>query len=244
MNTHPAAGFRFTWAALETQLRGLVSRGYQTMRMRDYLDYKASGAKHPVVVVRVDIDFSLQKTRRLAELLDSLGIRATFFVRLHAPEYNPFSFEGYRVLRAVRDAGHELGYHSEVVDQAAIWDEDPAVSLRRDLDVMKKMLDVDVVGVASHGSNSGLNNLDFWRGRDPAEFGLRYEAYDTQPRFNLFHESVFVSDSNWTYWKCYRNGVLDPEDRRTPVEHADEGPQVLTLLVHPDTYFDRHFYEG
>lgn len=235
--------FHFTWSTLAAQLRAVVDLGYRPLRCCDYPEYKAKGSREPVVILRVDIDFSLQKTRRLAGILDELDLRGSFFVRLHAPEYNPFSFEGYRVLRHLRDAGHELGYHSEVIDQSVIWNEPPEECLRRDLDVMRRMLDVEVVGVASHGGTTGLNNLDFWRRHTPAEFGLLYEAYDTQPEFNLFQESVYVSDSNWTYWKCYRNGVLDPEDRRTPAEHASEGHRVLTLLIHPDTYFERHFYE-
>ena len=31
--------------------------------------------------------------------------------------------KNYRILKSIRDSGHEIGYHSEIVDQAAIWDE-------------------------------------------------------------------------------------------------------------------------
>jgi hypothetical protein len=78
-------------------------------------------------------------------------VKGSFFVRLHAPEYNPFSFENYLVLREIRDTGHEIGYHSEVIDQSAIWNEDAAQCLRRDLAVLSAMFDIQIKGVASHG---------------------------------------------------------------------------------------------
>lgn len=124
-----------------------------------------------------------------------------------------------------------------------MWEEDPAASLRRDLAVMEAMLGQRIVGVASHGGLTGLNNLDFWTAHRPGEFGLLYEAYDHEPEFNVFQESLYVSDSEWTRWKCYDKGRLIEGDRRSPAELALDGHAVLHTLVHPDTYYDRHFYE-
>ena len=108
---------------------------------------------------------------------------------------------------------------------------------------METALNIKVQGVASHGGMTGLNNLDFWRQHKPKEFNLLYEAYDHEPEFNLFQESLYVSDSNWTSWKCYLNGIFQIDDKRTPAEHAREEHRVLALLIHPETYYDRHFYE-
>ena len=43
--------------------------------------------------------------------------------------------------------------------------------------------------------------------------------------------------------KSYENGVLLEGDRRTPTEHFKDKPPLINMLIHPDTYFDRHFYE-
>ena len=123
------------------------------------------------------MDFSLSRAERLAAIYGDLGIKATFFIRLHAKEYNPFDFENFRILRAIQKAGHEIGYHSEIVDQAAIWHEEASTALRRDLAVMEAMLGSKVFGAASHGGLTALNNLDFWTDHDASEFGLSYEAY-------------------------------------------------------------------
>jgi len=236
--------FHFTFANIEHQLAVAVANGYQFLTCGGYVQKKAAGAL-PVktLVNRVDIDLSCKKAKRLAEIFNRLGVKGSFFVRLHAPEYNPFSFENYRILKAIRDSGHEIGYHSEIIDQAAIWDEDAEDCLERDLEVLNTMLHIKVKGIASHGGMTGLNNLDFWKDKKATDFGLLYEAYDEQPEFNLFKESFYISDSNWTYWKCYNKGQEVVGDRRWPSEHAKDGHPLIYLLIHPDTYFDRHFYE-
>ncbi|RMG40023.1 MAG: hypothetical protein D6732_03505, partial [Methanobacteriota archaeon] len=227
---------------LEDQYRSALDAGYQIITCAEYFELK-NNLPPLTIVNRVDIDLSVKKAERLRDIFDRLGIRGTFFVRLHAPEYNPFSFENYRILKSIRDSGHEIGYHSEILDQAAIWEEDAADCLRRDLEILNLMLDIRVKGIASHGGMTGLNNLDFWKVRSPAEFGLLYEAYEESDRFNLFRNAFYISDSEWTQWKCYDKGRLCPDDRRSFGEHIADRHELIYLLIHPDTYYDKHFYE-
>ena len=85
--------------------------------------------------------------------------------------------------------------------------------------------------------------MDFWKDKKPSDFDLLYEGYDHQPEFNLFQEAFYVSDSEWTRWKCYDKGKLIEGNRKTFLEHAKDGHSLIYLLIHPDTYFDNHFYE-
>jgi hypothetical protein len=235
--------FIFKFAKINEHFQDALDQGYQIITCRDYIDYKKDGRKNKVLINRVDIDFSCTKARRLAVIFNELNIKGTFFVRLHAPEYNPFSFENYRCLKFIRDSGFEIGYHSEVIDESVIWDEDAENCLKRDISILEKMLDVKTYGVASHGGLTGLNNLDFWKDKKPSDFGLLYEAYDKNPEFDLFANSLYVSDSNWTYWKCYDRGILKEGDNRSLGEHCRDGAPVIYSLIHSDTYFDEHFYE-
>lgn len=235
---------QFTFESIERQLGAAIAQGYEFMTCARYVAGKAAGSlPERTLVNRVDIDFSCTKARELAAIFNRLGVKGTFFVRLHAKEYNPFSFENYRVLKFIRDSGHEIGYHSEIVDQSVIWDEDAADCLRRDIDVLNRMLGIHIQGVASHGGMTGLNNLDFWKDTLPSDFGLLYEGYDTTPEFDLFNTSFYISDSEWTRWKCYDNGVQRADDRRSLEEHVQGGHPLIYLLIHPDTYFQGHFYE-
>ena len=233
---------QFTFENLEGQYRVALDAGYEFITCIEYAERKED-LPALTVVHRVDIDLSVKKAERLCDMFDQLGIKSSFFVRLHAPEYNPFSFENYRILKKIRDSGHEIGYHSEIVDESVIWKEDASSCLRRDLDVLKRMLDIPLDGIASHGGMTGFNNLDFWKDKDPTEFGVIYEAYDKTDSFNLFENSFYISDSEWTQWKCYNKGNLCQGDRRTPTEHFQDRHPLIYMLIHPDTYFNRHIYE-
>lgn len=236
--------FRFTYQSLENQLRKAVSIGYSFMTIEEY--YEKSKKKllpKKIIINRVDIDFSCKKAKILAEIFNELDIKATFFVRLHAKEYNPFDFENYLCLKYIKETGHEIGYHSEVVDESVIWDEKPDVCLQRDIDVLERLLDIKIKGIASHGGMTGLNNLDFWKDKKVMDYNLLYEAYENSDNFNLFFNSFYISDSEWTRWKCYKDGKLILNDNRDFGEHLDDGHDVIYLLIHPDTYYARHFYE-
>ncbi len=233
----------FTFENIEAYFQAALNQGYDIITCRDYIHYKKTHCQHKILVNRVDIDVSVKKAYRLASIFNKLAIKASFFVRLHANEYNPFSFENYRILKFIRDSGHEIGYHSEVNDEAMIWQETAESCLKRDLDILNKMLNINTVGVASHGGMTGINNLDFWKDKTPQSFGLLYEAYDTQPDFDLYNHSFYISDSCWTYWKCYHHGKLINNDRRSLGEHVNDNHPIIYSLIHPETYYDLHFYE-
>jgi hypothetical protein len=234
----------FTFAYITKQLNSLIQAGYCFANCRQYVEYKKSGdIPHKLVVLRVDIDLSVRKAETLLNIFNSLSIKATFFIRLHAPEYNPFSFENYRIIKSIISSGHEIGYHSEIVDQAYIWNEDPRECLIRDINIINKMFGVTINGVASHGGMTGLNNLDFWKINKPADFGLLYEGYDEEDSYNLFASSFYISDSEWVRWKCYKKGVLVANDFRSPSEHIVDQHNLIHLLIHPDTYYIDNIYE-
>lgn len=235
--------FNFTFKKLTEQLKEALANDYHFIPCKEYIDYKKQGNKDKIIVNRVDIDFSIHKAKKLAMIFNQLGIKATFFIRLHAKEYNPFSFENYKILKFIKESGHEIGYHSEIIDEAAIWDEKAEECLVRDMEILNKMLNIKILGAASHRGLTEFNNLDFWKNKKASDFGLLYEAYDQTPNFNLFHDSFYVSDSDWTSWKCYNKGILVEGDKRSLGEHVKDNHQVIYLLIHSDTYYDEHFYE-
>lgn len=237
--------FHFTFKNIKEQYKTSIESGYEIITCEGYVERKKSlSLSDKIIVNRVDIDFSVKKADTLLSIFNELGIKATFFLRLHAPEYNPFSFENYRIIKQIILSGHELGYHSEIVDQSVIWNENADECLIRDVEIINKMFNVNIKGVASHGGMTGLNNLDFWKDKKPSDYGLLYEGYDKQSGFNLFQESFYISDSEWTQWKCYDKGKLILDDKRSLSEHVKDNHKLIYLLIHSDTYFENHFYEN
>ena len=73
-----------------------------------YHDYQS----HPrCVILRHDIDNSLPQALRLAEIEAEEGVKSTWFVLLRTDFYNPASAASQRILRRIRELGHEIGLH-------------------------------------------------------------------------------------------------------------------------------------
>jgi len=236
--------FHFTFNNIQHQYMAAIDSNYKFITCSDY--YNLKKRNKPIVktiVNRIDIDVSVKKAEKLIDIFNDLNIKASFFIRLHANEYNPFSFENYRIIKKAIQTGHEIGYHSEIIDQSAIWNENAIDCLIRDIDVINRIFNIKIYGVASHGGMTGLNNLDFWKDKKAEDFGLLYEAYDIQPNFDLFNNSFYISDSEWIRWKCYNRGKLVHNDNRTFEEHLKDEHNLIYLLIHSDTYFNNHFYE-
>jgi hypothetical protein len=229
--------FQFTFSNIEKQYKQAIVDGYLFVTCEEYASLRCNNLSDKTIIHRIDVDYSIKKAERLGEIFNKLGIKASFFIRLHAPEYNPFSFENYRIIKFLIDSGHEIGYHSEVIDQEAIWQENAEENLIRDIDVINRIFNIEIKGTASHGGMTGLNNKDFWKERKAETYGLMYEAYE------FLKEAFYISDSEWTQWKCYDKGVLVKGERKTFGEHLKDGHPLIYLLIHSDTYFDHNFYE-
>lgn len=233
----------FTFENLKKSYQKAIDLGYEIITCENYYYRKKSLKGKKIIVNRIDIDIYFNRTDQLLSVFNELGIKGTFFIRLHAHEYNPFSFESFRIVKNLINSGNEIGYHSEIIDQSHIWNESAETSLLRDIKVFNAMYDYKIKGVASHGGFTGYNNLDFWKNKNIKDYGLLYEAYDEKPGFDLFKNSFYISDSEWYRWKCYDKGVLCDSVSKTFSNHLDDDHNLIYLLIHSDTYFKNHPYE-
>jgi hypothetical protein len=64
------------------------------------------------VLLRHDVDLSLEAALEMAQLEQSLGVRATYFLMTESVFYNLDSELGRATLRALRDLGHAVGLHA------------------------------------------------------------------------------------------------------------------------------------
>ena len=64
------------------------------------------------LLLRHDVDLSLDAALRLAELEAEAGAQATYFLMTRSVFYNLASFEGERTLVRLRELGHRVGLHA------------------------------------------------------------------------------------------------------------------------------------
>ena len=159
---------------------------------------------------------------------------------MHSAAYNILNFGTLCLLHDLISDRDEIGLHTELMDAEGFLEADGAVTLRSEIALVETVLGVKLMDSASHGDINQHSNLNFWHKRKPSEFGQLYVAYDPK----LWEGCRYISDSEWTRWKAYNNGVLLDGDRRTPELHAqNDGPDVIYSLTHPDCWYENYIHE-
>jgi hypothetical protein len=157
-----------------------------------------------LILMRHDIDLSLENCLRFARIEHELGVRATYFVRVHGRLYNPFEFHSYRSLQEIESLGHELGLHYEPGFAVAVG-EDPAAMVRREKAILEAILDHPIASASAHlPGKTGATVND----SNKESFGIAYEAYS--PR--LVKDFKYLSDSNGRWREgclCQHLGSFD-----------------------------------
>ena len=162
------------------------------------------------LILRHDIDQSIQAARIMAEAEAARGWSATYFVLVRTEMYNPFAPSAARDLGAIRALGHRVGLHLD----ARLYDDAPSAlddGAAKECAVLETILDATVTEISFH--RPGLALLGY-----EASVAGRRHAY--QPRY--FEAMGYCSDSGGGW----RHGH--------PLDHASiaEG-RALQLLTHP-----------
>lgn len=166
------------------------------------------------VILRHDIDFSLDKAKIFAEIEYEMGIKATYFFLLATDLYNIASKQGTDIVNEIKGMGHIVGLH---FDTAKYGITDNIEELLRKLDkekaIFNTIFDMRIDCVAMHRPSPFIleNDLDF--------NGL------ANPYSKLFFkEFKYVSDSR-------RNWRDDPEEAIKCGKY-----NCIQILTHPLWY--------
>ena len=164
-------------------------------------EFDANQGRARLLIMRHDLDYpEMKKALSCAEIENRLGIKATYFVRVHSDDYNPFGFKTYHGLRQILDMGHEIGLHYENLDFCHVTGEDPARVIAKEKELLELILDTKVKGIAGHGDWSGIVNWDFWKDHHYRDFGFEYDAYEGK----FMNSMLYIDDSlrRWKEDKC------------------------------------------
>lgn len=228
----------FTFDFYEEIFTTALTKNYEVITLKEFfLDEYDKNSK--ILVNRIDVDFKIKRLEKIYQIFKRNNIKASIYLRLHSPEYNLLTIGNIKIVQKLIDIGCEIALHTELEDIKGFCSLDAKKILKKEIELFELLFNIKLYGTASHGDMTPFNNLDFWKKNKPEEFGLIYEAYDKK----LWNHCTYVSDSEWTQWKVYKNGELLKDDRRTPIEHMDENPQVLHLLTHPESWYEEYIYE-
>jgi hypothetical protein len=205
--TEDPAFAEFTEDGYRSILKQLQGGGYRFVGFHD----RAGGRQ---AMLRHDVDFSLHRAARLAEIEAEEGALATYFLNPRSEFYNLLEPGTARLLDRITAAGHEIGLHfAGEAHGVTNWSKEAlenAVSHERRL--LETIIGRLITAVSFH--NPDLCNLLSFREETIAELVNAYSQ-------RLFSDYTYVSDSNG-YW------------RFKPIPKViEEGHEKLYLLTHP-----------
>jgi hypothetical protein len=92
----------------EAEYRNMLKLAKRTWEPIPFGEYRKAGR---VCLWRHDLDFSVHRAYRLAQIEAEEGLRATYFIMLHSPFYNTLERDIARLISAIHNLGHDLALH-------------------------------------------------------------------------------------------------------------------------------------
>lgn len=192
----------FTARGYRDLIEALLGKGYA---VRSYADAKPS-ERH--LILRHDVDLSLEAATRMGELEAQIGVRSIYFVLVRSTFYNPFSAEARAILRRLQSLGHAIGLH---FDPATCESPDLQDSIVAESKILALACGGEVTAVSFHRPVPELL-------RGPEKLAGLWNAYGSR----FVQDVGYCSDSRGE-WK-YGDPLSHPAVR--------EG-RALQLLTHP-----------
>ena len=187
----------FTYSAYRKLLWLLREKDYAFAGYQDYEDSPRC------VILRHDIDFSLDQAVCFAELEAKQDVRSTWFVLLRTDFYNAASKAGQEALQFIRSLGHEIGLHFDEASYVLPLGRDEMVqSILKECGLLSALLETRVSAVSMHRPSQGTLEAD-------------YQIPDVVNSYSrtFFHEFKYLSDSR-RRWRepvedIVRSGMFD-----------------------------------
>lgn len=172
---------QFTYKSYEKLISLLRDKRYE------FSDYRNWKMKDRTVILRHDIDYSLDKAVALAELECRLGISSTYFVLLTSEFYNILSKDNLSKISQIYRLGHDIGLHFDEVNYSEEYYKDHGGTrnvILEEVNLLKQITGIDVDSVSMHRPSKKTleSNIDL---------GTVINSYGQQ----FFQDFKYVSDS-------------------------------------------------
>ncbi len=194
----------FTLPGYRALLEAFLGRGYEVT------DYHRADPGERHLILRHDLDVTIDAALPLAAIEQELGACATYFVLVRTEMYNPFSAQGLGGLKRLMDMGHEVGLH---LDASLYGNKADSLDAAAEMEctALEALIGRPVGAISLHRPAPALQGFE-------RSIAGRRHAYE--PRF--FREMGYCSDSRGSWHHGH------------PLDHAAvaEG-RALQLLTHP-----------
>ncbi len=219
-------------------LLALKGAGYELMRYDEYCEGQRA---ERMIVMRHDVDKSLKRARRLAEVEMAIGVRASYYFR------EKFVLSRVDDIKYIASLGHEVGYHYEdlVTEKGDV--KRAYVRFVRNFRALGKF--VEVKTITMHGSPmSKIDSRRMWEEYDYREMGVIGE-----PQIDVDWAEMFYLTDTGRSWNGFsrRDKVVEfklvweakgwvYEKTDDVIEAVIKGrfPNCVMMTMHPQRWAD------
>ena len=135
----------FTHRSYLELLKDMKDSGRKIVSFRDI-----QNAGDAFVILRHDVDFSLQKALDMARLDNEAGATSTFFILLTAPYYNPLTEEGIKTIQEIVSLGHECGLHYDCTGFELLTEEQRQRRVKALAELLGDAAGITIRSIAQH----------------------------------------------------------------------------------------------
>ncbi len=217
------------------ELCRVIGEKYRFCTVFEYLSQRPDGN---IIIVRHDVDRRINNSLHMAELEHDLNIRSSYYFRY------PSTFRP-DIITTIRDLGHEIGYHYEVLSKTRGNYENAVSLFASELGEFRKISPINTI--CMHGSPlSKFNNRDLWDRYDYHTYGISGEAFLS---FEKNDEGLtYLTDTGrtWSGKQSLRDAIRTQpcNDELVSLNTTDDliewingGPgKKLYLTIHPERW--------
>lgn len=151
--------------------------------------YNESDLLEKCVILRHDVDLSIEKALQMAIIENSLGVKSTYFLLLSTNFYNVFSKQSFDKLQQIKNLGHEIGLHFDEKRYNISTIDEMKIYIEFELDILGKLLNDKVKVLSMHRPSKFILESDIQL--DPI-----INSYSSK----YFNKMKYISDSRM-HWR-------------------------------------------
>jgi len=193
-------------------LKKALKEGFIITNFRDYEKNKKAAR---LIILRHDVDYSPKRALEIAKIEKSLGLKSTFFVRVHGEHYYPFERNTYSYFLEILELGHEIGLHYEARTLAKKIKINPKELFLQEKAILEAIFNVQIESASEHRDLRG-KKLPYKFFASKNQVGIKHETYEKD--FQQFY--LADSSGRWSQGCLCQN----LHEKR------------IQLLTHPDLW--------
>lgn len=176
----------FSYTGYEGLIKTLQDASYSFADYHNYEKYSRC------VILRHDIDNSIEKAVKLAEIEAKIGVKSTYFALMTSEFYNPAAKKNLEGLSKIQKLGHEIGLHFDEMAYNGL--EDVVGAIQKEAKLLSDILCTPITTVSMHRPSQKTLDANY-------EIPCMINSYGK----TFFNEFKYLSDSR----RRWREPVLD-----------------------------------